>query len=252
MWLAWSSEATVSWEHLTQYWVQYKLLNPGYTGDSMGWGVGVLDLGVRDLVELALIWWDESQSLLEFREYTQDRLKYIVHRARHGDVNAQLYTEILDWAHETKLALVKMFLENTRKLPVYEWARAHPEFPEERQYHPLERLQVKLETLLDSLLDEMFRWYYIRGDRDGFVSLFLRLPYKLRKHYLEKPYVRRLIGEFIEPEILEVLDKARVEVKVVLNVEDVIPLIKMYGSNWREKLREIVRTAISMGVARGG
>jgi hypothetical protein len=210
--------------------------------------VGVLDLGVRDLIELALIWWDESQSLLEFREYTQGRLKYIVHKARHGDVNAQLYIEILDWAHETKLTLVKTLLEKTKDLPVYEWAKVRLEFPEEKQQHPLERLQVELETLVDRVLDGMFRWYYVRGDRDGFVPLFLRLPYKLRKQYLEKPYVRRLIGEFVGPEMLEVLGKARVEVKVVLDVEDVIPLITAHGSSWRERLREIVRKAINIEV----
>jgi hypothetical protein len=214
--------------------------------------VGVLDLGVRDLIELALIWWDESQSLLEFREYTQGKLKYIVHKARHGDVNAQLYIEILDWAHETKLTLEKMLLEKTKDLPVYEWAKVRLEFPEEKQQHPLERLQVELETLADRVLDGMFRWYYVRGDRGGFVSLFLRLPYKLRKQYLEKPYVRRLIGEFVGPEMLEVLGKARVEVKVVLDVEDVIPLITAHGSGWRERLREIVRKAISIEVERVG
>jgi hypothetical protein len=214
--------------------------------------VGVLDLGVRGLVELALIWWDESQSLLEFREYTQGRLEYIVHKARHGDVNAQLYIEILDWAYETKLTLAEMLLEKTKDLPVYEWAKVRLEFPEEKQQHPLERLQIELETLVDHVLDEMFRWFYVRGDRGGFVSLFLRLPYKLRKQYLEKPYVRQLIGEFVEPEMLEVLGKARVEVKVVLDVEDVIPLITAHGSSWRDRLREIVRKAVSIEVERVG
>jgi hypothetical protein len=211
--------------------------------------MSVVDFDVRDLVELAWIWWEESQLLLEYKQYVQDKLKYIVHRARHGDVNAQLYVEIVDWALEVKVALTKMFLENTKNLPVYEWARAHPEFPEEKQQHPLEKLQVKLETLAFNTADVMFERCYARGDRDGFISLFLRLPYKLRKHYLEeKPYVRRMIKEFVGPEMLEVLDKTRIEVKVIVDVEDVIPLIKTYGSNWREKLREVVRKVIEMEV----
>jgi hypothetical protein len=216
----------------------------------LGWFglVWVLDLGVRDLVELALIWWDESQSLLEFRKHNQDKLEYIAHKARHGDANARLYIEIIDWALETRFTLEKIYLDRTRDLPIYDWAKVRPEFPLEKTSHPLEELQGKLETLAANVLDTAYMRCYARGDRDGFISLFLRLPYKLRKWYLDRPYAKKMIEEFVGPEILEIMDKARIEVKVVVGVEDVIPLIKTYGSGWRERLKEIVRKAINIEV----
>jgi hypothetical protein len=209
----------------------------------------VVDFEIRDLVELARIWWEESQSLLEFKDYARRKLRYIVHKASHGDPVARLYVDVVNWAYETRLALTKIFLDLTRDLPVYEWAKVRQEFPHEKFLHPFEELQVKLETLSFNAIDAVYERCYARGDRDSFTSLFLQLPYKLRKWYLEPPYRRKLVEAFVGSEVMEVMDKARVEVKVVVDVEDVIPLVKKYGSNWREKLRELVKKEV-MGVVK--
>jgi hypothetical protein len=209
----------------------------------------VADFEIRDLVELAWIWWEESQSLLEFKDYAKRKLRYIVHKAGHGDPAARLYIDVVNWAYETRLTLTKTFLDLTRGLPVYEWAKVRQEFPHEKLLHPFEELQVMLETLSFNAIDTVYERCHARGDRDSFISLFLQLPYKLRKRYLEPPYRRKLVEAFVGSEVMEVMGRARVEVKVVVDVEDVIPLVKKYGSNWREKLRELVRKEV-MGVVK--
>ena len=93
--------------------------------------MSVVDFEIRDLVEIAWIWWEESQSLLEFKDYAQRKLRYIVHKAGHGDPAARLYIDIVNWAYETRLTLTKTFLDLTRGLPASRgswrscWARLY-------------------------------------------------------------------------------------------------------------------------------
>jgi hypothetical protein len=213
--------------------------------------VWVFEFKVEDLVELAWIWWEESQSLIEYKKYIRDKMEYIEHKASHGDLSARLYIDIINWAYETRLTLTKTFLDLTRDLSVYEWAKVRQEFPHEKFLHPLEELQVELETLSFNIIDVVYERCHARGDRDSFISLFLRLPYRLRKRYLEPPYRRELVEAFVGSEVMEVMDKARVEVKVVVDVEDVIPLVKKYGGNWREKIREMIKEMIRREVGVG-
>ena len=212
--------------------------------------VWVFEFKVEDLVELAWIWWEESQSLIEYKKYIRDKMEYIEHKASHGDLSARLYIDIINWAYETRLTLTKIFLDLTRDLPVYEWAKVRLEFPVEKYLHPLEELQVELETLSFNAIDAVYERCHARGDRDSFISLFLRLPYKLRKRYLES-YRRKLVEAFIGSEVMEVIGRAWVEIKVVVDVEDVIPLIKKYGGNWREKIREMIKEMIRREVGVG-
>jgi len=182
------------------------------------------NLDARDSIELAIIWYEEFQSLSGFTEYMKVKFSHIMHKARHGDSAAKEFLRIHDTAFRT-------YLDNTG-------------YAQEKPLHPLEEIKTKLETQALILLDGIRIKHMVNGDAEGFISLFLRLPRGARRWYLGEPHRRRLVRKIVGPELMEILEKDHVEIRVTLDVEEVIPLIIAYGRAWRYKLGKIAEKTV--------
>ena len=78
------------------------------------------------------------------------------------------------------------------------------------------------------------------------LDLLIELPPKLRRWYLQNSdfYRSYVIEKVLGKEIVEVLSKTRVELKIVLDADEAIQLIRKFGKEWKEKTREVVRKAL--------
>jgi hypothetical protein len=78
------------------------------------------------------------------------------------------------------------------------------------------------------------------------LNLLLGLSPELRRWYLQNcdNFYRSLLEKVLGKEAVEILSKTRVELKIVLNTEEALPLIKRFGKEWRERAREAVRKAL--------
>jgi hypothetical protein len=171
----------------------------------------------RENIELALLWWEECRDYEDLEREIEKRFEKIDEKAMHGDEGAYLaiWLRYFDKGNEDLLS-------------------------------PLVNDKIACRTMAFNMIDWISMGYRIRRDVDGFLKFFLKLPHDLRREWLkdEDKYTIQKLREFVGEEVFEILSKARVELKIVLDLEEAIPLILKYREKWREKVREILRNAI--------
>jgi uncharacterized protein (DUF4415 family) len=97
-----------------------------------------------------------------------------------------------------------------------------------------------------NIIDKIMFEAHVRNNTDLALKTLLSLPRDFRIHYVSnlheplRTWIRQMLGD----EVLELLKKSRVEIKIVLDVEDAVKLIRKYGKEWRERARELLRKAL--------
>ena len=114
-------------------------------------------------------------------------------------------------------------------------------------------VSAKLKTLITGTIGwyilDCYTRYNLENDYtcvDYLLTVFTKLSPKLRKWCLQHMYKEELdtLSKLLGSEVVEVLGKSRVELKVVLDVVEVLPLIRRFGREWREKVEEVFREAL--------
>jgi hypothetical protein len=177
-------------------------------------------LSGREYLGLAVLLWEEGYDWEPWQEYFDRKWVIIEERAYHDDEKAWLAYDLY-------------FLE--RDVGKSEFSI----LPEKRD-------RVHQMCAAFHIVDWFLFDCSMRRDVDGFLNAFLKLPHKFRRDFIERldSYTRGKLRGLVGDEIYELLGKAKVEVKVVLSVEEVVPLIIKYGRDWREKVRELISNVI--------
>jgi hypothetical protein len=167
------------------------------------------------------------------------------------------YTSILQIWFEELQEFEKLHKEAVERLKQKTFLFIHryhlTELPE-LLMDPAEKLSdayIDIYFFISSLLVTSINWLIIDtvglcllSNRDcstDILSLLLGLPLKLRRWYLrncDSLFRSQVIEKTIGKEIVEVLSKARVELKIVLNADEVIQLIKRFGKEWKERAKK--------------
>jgi hypothetical protein len=116
------------------------------------------------------------------------------------------------------------------------------ELPLEPQLRDAVRNYSRAKNIVDKIMFEA----HVRNNTDLALKTLLSLPRDFRIHYIENMHepLRTWIRQMLGDEVLELLKKTRVELKIVLDIEDAVRLVRLYGSNWRERARELLRKAL--------
>jgi hypothetical protein len=114
---------------------------------------------------------------------------------------------------------------------------------------PLLRDANRLFTRAKNIIDFIIFDAHLKKDPNLALKTLLSLPRDFRIHYIENIHepLRTWLRELLGDEVVDVLKKTRVELKIVLDVEDAVKLIQMYGSSWREKARELLKSVLLKG-----
>ena len=110
--------------------------------------------------------------------------------------------------------------------------------------HPLKCVRIDKEILVMRAIRSAVRELWFNKDAEGLVRFLLSLPADVRKKVVEDRYFSPYL-DLVPEEILDILKKSRVEVRVVLDVKEVVALVVKYGSRWRDVVKDIVREAVS-------
>jgi hypothetical protein len=111
---------------------------------------------------------------------------------------------------------------------------------------PLLLVAVKILSKAELIINEILLEAYIKRDPNLALRTLMALPRDFRITLLDelnesyKTWLRQLLGN----EVLELLKKTRVELKLVLNVDEVLPLVQRYGDKWREEAKQLLRKAL--------
>jgi len=111
---------------------------------------------------------------------------------------------------------------------------------------PLLLAAVKILSEAELIINEILLEAYIKRDPNLALKTLLALPRDFRITFLDEmnesyeTWLRQLLGS----ETLELLKKTRVELKLVLNVDEVLPLVQRYGEKWREEAKQLLRKAL--------
>ena len=194
---------------------------------------------VFEIVQFLDIAVAEEEELRRQCEEFWKRDQLLFHRNAHGDEYA--YTLFKTdpfpikcpyewWVAQPYINTVVKFIEKLyemKKYPVlFVKERAHMS-PDEIQRRA-EEIKRNAEELSDKLLE-----------------MLLKLKPKTRKRIVEEikkwEHVHQAFKELYGNEVLEIMGKARIEVKIVLKPKEAITLMRKYGNNWKNMLREILR-----------
>ena len=187
-----------------------------------------------DLVPLLDLIVEEELELERLCGEVYEREKILFHRLAHGDPHAKMlyetdkfpircyYAVSHAYAYLSRLFWALSTIHSMMKYPLL-YVRTVGREPEEIK-SDAERARRMAHELAGKLLDRL-----------------LKLKPATRRYIADKikstpsayEYFKSLYGD----EILDILGKSRVEVKLVLKVEDVIPLVRKYGREWRKALR---------------
>jgi hypothetical protein len=171
------------------------------------------------IVDIAVLWWEEQKSIVKMNEARELAYKRIIELCRHGHVEF------------CELELYKLYFDIV-----------------ERQEIPVRRDAIVLATKARSIVNYTLLDAHVKKDADLMLKTLLSLPSDFRKHYIEnisepeKSWLRELLGD----EVLELLKKSRVELKLVLSVDEVLPLVRRYGKEWREEARKLLEKALAL------
>jgi hypothetical protein len=108
----------------------------------------------------------------------------------------------------------------------------------------LGRQVAHLHHLIRYALDMAVLDFHAKRDREGLLKLLLSLPLPVRRWYLSEQGAPQRWCEEMLGETVEILTKSRVEVKLVLSEEEALRAIELWGSRWRDVLRERLREAL--------
>jgi uncharacterized protein (DUF4415 family) len=184
----------------------------------------------KPIVSVLELWFEELQTfealVAEKRERLWKLLEQTFHRCNHGDRSSCLF-----------------------------WSVASLE--------PQMRFEDMVSTRLKTLITGTIGWfildcytrYNLENDCacvDYLLTVFTKLSPKLRKWCLQHMYKEYLdaLAKLLGSEVVDALSKSRVEVKLVLDVEEVLPLVRRFGKEWREKVKEAFREALKMVVSK--
>jgi uncharacterized protein (DUF4415 family) len=119
------------------------------------------------------------------------------------------------------------------------------------------RFEDMVSTELERLITGTIGWYILdcyidynlKNDyacAEHLLTVFTKLSPRLRKWCLQRIHREYLdaLAKLLGSDVTEVLSKSRVEVKLVLDVEEVLPLVRRFGKEWREKVKEVFREAL--------
>lgn len=101
-------------------------------------------------------------------------------------------------------------------------------------------------TRAKEIINEILFNAHVRRDPGLAFRTLLALPRDFRASYLTelheplRTWLKKLLGD----EALELLKKSRVELKLVLDVEDVLPMVQRYRDKWREEARRLLIKAL--------
>jgi hypothetical protein len=173
--------------------------------------IRVIDVGI------ATLWWEESKAIEKNLANRNERLDRLFMSCLHSD-------------DERCEALHVLTLLATIEIP-------RP---------PLLYSAITNETNAKLIIDEILFEAVVRGDPDLAFNTLLSLPRDFRISYLEelsetkKTWLNKLLGD----EVIELLKKSRVELKIVLDLEDVLPMVRKHGQKWREEARQLLIKAL--------
>ena len=111
---------------------------------------------------------------------------------------------------------------------------------------PLLLAAVKILSEAELIINEILLEAYIKRDPNLALKTLLALPRDFRITLLDelnepyKTWLSRLLGN----EVLELLKKTRVELKLVLDIDEVLPMVERYGDKWREEAKQLLRKAL--------
>ena len=108
----------------------------------------------------------------------------------------------------------------------------------------LGRQVAHLHHLIRYALDIAVLDFHAKRDREGLLKLLRALPTPVRRWYLSEQGAPQRWCEEMLGELIEVLTKSRVEVKLTLSEEEALRAAALWGSEWRNKLREKLREAL--------
>jgi len=180
----------------------------------------------KPIVPVLELWFEEMQTfealVAEKRERLWKLLEQTFRRCNHGDRSACLF-----------------------------WSVSSLE--------PQMRFEDMVSTKLEALIAGTIGWYildcYARYNLkndctcvDYLLTVLTKLSPKLRKWCLQHMYKEYLdtLAKLLGSEVIEVFSRGRVEVRLALDVEEVLPLIRKFGKEWREKVKEVLREALKV------
>jgi hypothetical protein len=108
----------------------------------------------------------------------------------------------------------------------------------------LGRQVAHLHHLVRYALDMAVIDFHAKRDREGLLKLLISLPVPVRRWYLSERGAPQRWCEEMLGELIEVLTKSRVELKLTLSEEEALRAATLWGSEWRNKLREKLREAL--------
>jgi len=220
-------------------------------------GGGVVELALRGVVErielyfnflkFAEVWYEEDRTIINICAEEYVRTGVLEDRALHGDPYAL-------WLFRVNHEMVKEYGDLQLKCPLSGPGHLLWKTVDEL-YFNIARLDFPLTLIPEGVFQKL--------DYDTRVKAMdevKRRAYNLKNHYADrlarmlagmKPSVRKELVERVKElnthyhkllpeEVIDILEKSRVEVKVVLSAEEALELYRRYGSNWREKVREAI------------
>jgi len=105
---------------------------------------------------------------------------------------------------------------------------------------------VRILTRAQEIINEILLNADVKRDPDLALRTLLALPRDFRISYLtelHEPF-RTWLRELLGSEVLELLKKNRVELKLVLDVDEVLPMVQRYKDKWREEARRLLIKAL--------
>ena len=168
------------------------------------------------------LWFEEMQTFQALKAEEEKRFRVLLektfHRCNHGDKPACLFWDIISLELQRSSASIASF----------------------------ELEQVIVGAVGESIINCYIRYNMGKDStcRDNLLSVFMGMSPKLRRwclQHLSSIYVEAL-AKLLGSEVVNVLSKTRVEIKLVLGVEEVLP----FGKEWREKAKEAFREALKM------
>ena len=170
------------------------------------------------------IWIEEAEDGLaeDIVTYKSETLHKIHHRVCNGDWNC---TEML-----AGLAFEEIEIESKPYIVVAS--------------HPFTGVDNWKKTLVRHTVTDFIYAFWRNRDAEGLLRFLLSLPAGVRRAVVEREGFDTFL-KLLPEEVLDVLKKSRVEVKVVLDVEEAVELALKYGSRWRDVVKDMIREAVS-------